>query len=163
MVNFKSRWLDWEPETPNYRTDNADKSPSVSAVSSVSKDSAPETPDLTDLIPVRNGTFLQRLAYQIRDERLIARCRSKAVELQTWLTARFDEHMTTEPLGTPEWISALAEFDMVERGQLRGVFHYAGCIHDGGRCPDDVPVVCTACEGPSSPPPAPQPRQLPAA
>jgi hypothetical protein len=138
--------MEWTPETPRKGTDNADKSTSVSAVSAVSKDSAPETPDLTDVIPVREGTPLQQLAYEARDKRLIAECRSKAVEVQTWLTAHVDEHMTTEPLGMPEWISGLAEFDMAERGQLRGVFRYTSCIHDSGQCPGDAPVVCTACE-----------------
>ena len=113
---------------------------------SLSKDISPEQPDLTGVIPVRNGSPLEQLAYEVRDTRLIAVCRGKAVELQTWLVARFDEHMTTE-LGLPEWISTLAEFDIVERGQLRGVFHYAGCIHDSGSCPDDAPVYCSACEG----------------
>ena len=117
------------------------------------------TPELTDelrrlkpelietLTPKRDGTPLQRLAYEARDKRLIVECRSKAIEVQAWLTTHFEEHMTTEPLGMPEWISALAEFDIVERGQLRGVFHYASCIHDSDQCPDDAPVVCTACEG----------------
>ena len=117
------------------------------------------TPELTDelrrlkpelietLTAKRDGTVLQRKAYEARDTRLVAECRNKAVELQAWPTAHFEEHMTTEPLGMPEWISALAEFDMVERGQLRGVFHHVGCIHDGGQCPSDAPVACTACEG----------------
>lgn len=97
--------------------------------------------------PKRDGSPLQRLAYQIRDKRLIAECRSKAVGLQTWLMVHCDEHMATEPFGMPEWISALAEFDIIERGHLRAVFHYSGCIHDSGQCPDDAPVNCTACEG----------------
>ncbi len=150
MDNFKSRWLDWEPETPNYRTDSTDKSPSVSIVSAVSKDSSPETPDLTDMIPARDGTPLQRLAYKARDNQLIAECRGKAVELQAWLAAHCDEHMKTEPLGLPEWISALAEFDVIERGRLRNVLHYVGCIHDRGLCPKDAPVSCAACEGDAS-------------
>jgi hypothetical protein len=110
--------------------------------------------------PKRDGSPLQRFAYQIREKRLIAECRDKAVELQTWLTTHCDEHMATEPFGMPEWISTLAGFDIVERGHLRGVFHYAGCIHQGGHCPDDAPVDCSGCEGamPNSPTPAPRPR-----
>jgi hypothetical protein len=146
MVSFKSRWMDWTPETSRKGTDNADKSTSVSPVSAVSKDSAPESPDLTDVIPVRDGTLLQRLAYEVRDKRLIADCRSKAVELQIWLTEHCDEHMVTEPFGMPEWIMAMVEFDIVERGQLRAVLHHTGCIHDHGECPDTAPLVCSACE-----------------
>ena len=146
MGNFKSRWLDWEPEIPNYRTDNADKSPSVSAVSSIPKDSAPESTDLTDVIPARDGTPLEQLAYEVRDKKLISERRTKAVELQTFLSDNVDEHMNTEPFGLPKWISAIEEFNVVERGHLREVFHYTGCIHDSGRCPDDAQVVCTTCE-----------------
>jgi hypothetical protein len=146
MVNFKSRWLDWEPEIPNYRTDNADKSPSVSAVSAIAKDSAPESTDLTDVIPARDGTPLEQLAYEVRDKKLILERRTKAVELQTFLSDHVDEHMNTEPFGLPKWISAIEEFNVVERGHLREVFHYTGCIHDSGRCPDDAQVVCTTCE-----------------
>jgi hypothetical protein len=151
VVSFKSRWMDWEPETPKYETDKTDKRGGKGAfggfVSSIVGDISPETADLTDVIPVREGTPLQRLAYEARDKQLFVECRSRAVELQAWLTAHFDEHMTTEPLGMPEWISAMAEFDIVERGQLRGVFHYQGCIHGGEGCPHEVPVNCTACEG----------------
>jgi hypothetical protein len=117
------------------------------------------TPELTDelrrlkpelietLTPKRDGTPLQQLAYKARDKRLIAECRSKAVEVQTWLTAHVDEHMMTEPLGMPEWASAMTEFDFIERGQLRNTFHYQGCIHGDESCPDEAPVNCTACEG----------------
>jgi hypothetical protein len=147
MDSFKSRWLDWEPETPNYRTDNADKSPSVSAVTAVSKDSATETPDLTVVIPISDGMPPQRLAYQARDNRLMGECRGKAVKLQAWLADHTDEHMRTEPFGMPEWISAMAEFDYVERNQLRSRFQFQGCIHGDKSCPDDAPVNCTACEG----------------
>ena len=157
MTSLEDRWSDWTPgtpvsesNTPKNRTDKTDKipipPPSDPFDGSLSKDISPEQPDLTGVIPVRNGSPLEQLAYEVRDTRLIAECRGKAVELQTWLVARFDEHMTTE-LGLPEWISTLAEFDIVERGQLRGVFHYAGCIHDSGSCPDDAPVCCSACEG----------------
>ena len=150
MVSFKSRWMDWEPETPKYGTAKTDKRGGKGAfggfVSSIVGDISPETPDLTGVIPVREGTLLQRLAYEARDKRLIAECRSKAVELQAWLAARFDRHMKTD-LGLPEWLSALIDFDIVERGHLRGIFRYPGCIHYGGQCPDDAPVVCSACEG----------------
>lgn len=117
------------------------------------------TPELTDelrrlkpelietLTAKRDGTVLQRRAYEARDTRLIAECRGKAATLQAWLMTNFDEHMATEPVGLPKWISALAEFGIVERGQLRNVFHYVGCIHDSGSCPDEAPVCCTACEG----------------
>jgi hypothetical protein len=104
-------------------------------------------PELIELLtPSRDGTDLQRLAYDIRETQLVAMCRAKAVELQVWLTAHFDEHMSTDPLGLPEWMSSLAEFLVIDRGQLRNVFHYVGCIHDSGSCPDDAPVNCTACE-----------------
>ena len=83
MVSFKSRWLDWKPEIPNYRTDNADKSPSVSAVSSIPKDSAPESTDLTEVIPARDGTPLEQLAYEVRDKKLISERRTKAVEISS--------------------------------------------------------------------------------
>ena len=73
-------------------------------------------------------------------------CRSKAVALQTWLSVHVDEHMSAEPFGMPEWVSALVEFDFVERRQLRDVFQYVGCFHEIGRCPEDAPVNCTACE-----------------
>lgn len=99
------------------------------------------------LIPKRDGTPLQRIAYEARDKRFISDLRARLVGLRTWLTVHFDEHMTAEPFGMPEWISALTEFDLVERAQFRGIFHYAGWLHNGGRCSGDVPVCCTACEG----------------
>ena len=105
-------------------------------------------PDLIEtLTSKRDGTPLQRIAYEAQDKRPVADLWAKFVELQTWLTVHCDEHMTAEPFGMPEWISALMEFDFVERGQLPGIFHYAGWFHDGGQCPDDVPVCRTACEG----------------
>jgi hypothetical protein len=116
------------------------------------------TPELTDelrhlksdlielLTPKRDGTDLQQLAYEVRDARLVAECRGKAVELQTWLTGHLDEHMATE-FGSPKWISTLAQFNCIERGRLRNVLHYDGCIHDGGSCPTEAPSNCCACEG----------------
>lgn len=103
------------------------------------------------LIPKRDGTPLQRLAYEVRDKKLISERRTNAVELQTFLSDHVDEHMNTEPFGLPEWISAIEEFNVVERGHLREVFHYTGCIHDSGRCPDDAQVVCTTCEDHTQP------------
>ncbi len=67
------------------------------------------------LTPKRDGTPLQWIAYEARDKRFIAHLRARLVGLQTWLTVHCDEHRTTEPFGMPEWISALAEFDFVER------------------------------------------------
>ncbi len=44
MSAFQSQWLDWEPtETPDQRTDKADKSPSVSSVSSSPGQIQPES------------------------------------------------------------------------------------------------------------------------
>jgi hypothetical protein len=121
--------------------------PSVGFVSAIVGHISSETPDLTDVIPKRDGTALERLAYEVRDARLIAECRAKAVEVQAWLTTHCDEHMKTEPFGLPEWAGVMAEFDVIERGHLRNVFHYVGCIHDSGSCPVEAPVNCTACEG----------------
>ena len=105
-------------------------------------------PDLIEtLTSKRDGTPVQRIAYEAQDKRPVADLRAKLVGLQTWLTVHCDEHMTAEPFGTPEWISALTEFDFVEYAQLRGIFRYAGWFHNGGRCSDDVPVCRTACEG----------------
>ena len=106
-----------------------------------------DEPDLTDVIPDRNGTDLQRLAYDVRDARLIAECRATAIELPTWLPEHLDEHMKTEPIGLPTWINALAQFGLIERGRLRNVLHYVGCIHETGWCRAEAPVCCTACEG----------------
>jgi len=104
--------------------------------------------DLIELLtPSRNGTELQQLAYDVRDARLIAECRARAVELQAWLTAHADEHLKTVPLGLPEWVGVMVEFNVIERGQLRNVFHYEGCIHGDKGCPQEAPVNCTACEG----------------
>ena len=108
-----------------------------------------ENPDLTDVIPRRDGTALERLAYEIRDTRLIAQCRAKAVELQAWLTAHCDEHMKSDYPGLPEWIANMAEFDVIERGQLRELFGFTGCIHDTGSCPVEAPVNCDGCVGAS--------------
>lgn len=176
MGNFTNRWSDWTPETddskeipsdtpdviltghggkadsqesntPRYATDKTDRRAFDGSVGSIGKGIPPEPPDLPDVVPSRDGTQLAQLAYEVRDARLIAECRSKAVELQVWLATHFDRHMGSEPFGLPEWISALAEFNVIERGHLRGVFHYAGCIHEHGSCPDEAPVCCTACEG----------------
>ena len=94
-----------------------------------------------------NGTHIQQLVRESRSKRLLEECRSKAVNLQVWLTDHTVEHMRTEPFGMPEWISAMAEFDYVERNQLRRRFQYQGCIHGDKGCPDEAPVNCTACEG----------------
>ena len=102
---------------------------------------------LREEIRRHKADLLDRLSYKARDKRLIVECRKKAAELQAWLTAHCDEHMNTEPVGMPEWISALAEFDIVERGQLSGRFSLRKLLHDNGQCPDDAPVVCSACEG----------------
>ena len=56
---------------------------SVSISTSLPKDSAPESTDLTDVIPARDGTPLEQLAYEVRDKKLISERRTKAVELQT--------------------------------------------------------------------------------
>ena len=170
MVEFVARWgvtgsadsatsKDVSPppkksNTPNSATDNADSAVQtdsiVSAVSSTSGHIPPESeiqnPDLTDVIPRRDGSDLERLAYEVRDTRLIAQCRDKAVELQGWLTDNCDEHMATEPFGSPKWVAALAEFLVIEDGQLRNVLHFEGCIHDRGFCPTEAPVSCSACE-----------------
>ncbi|MDA1280775.1 MAG: hypothetical protein O3B95_12200 [Chloroflexi bacterium] len=53
------------------------------------------------LTPKRDGTPLQRLAYEARDKRLISERRAKAVELQTFLSDHVDEHMNTEPTVCP--------------------------------------------------------------
>lgn len=104
-------------------------------------------PELIELLtPKRDGTDLQRLAYDVRDARLIAQCRAKSVELQGWLTAHLDEHLTTYPLGLPEWVGVMADFDVVEGSRLRSVLGYIGCIHDNGSCPAEAPVNCGACE-----------------
>jgi hypothetical protein len=98
------------------------------------------------LTPESDRKSVQQLVHETRNKRLAAECRSKAVKLQAWLTDHTDEHMRTEPFGMPEWISAMAEFDYVERNQLRHRFQYQGCIHDEGSCPVEAPVSCTACE-----------------
>ena len=170
MVEFVARWgvtgsadsatsKDVSPppkksNTPNSATDNADSAVQtdsiVSAVSSTSGHIPPESeiqnPDLTDVIPRRDGSDLERLAYEVRDTRLIAQCRGKAVELQGWLTDNCDEHMDTEPFGSPEWIASMAEFGVVETS-LRSVFYFEGCIHDEGSCPIEAPANCSTCEG----------------
>ena len=105
-------------------------------------------PELIELLtPRRDGTDLQRLAYDVRDVRLIAQCRTKAVAIQQWLTDHFDEHMDTDPPGSPDWIAGMVEFNFIERDQLRSAYRYQGCIHGNKRCPGEVPVNCTACEG----------------
>jgi hypothetical protein len=117
------------------------------------------TPEVTDelrknkpqliaaLTSESDKSSVQQVVHETQSKRLVAECRSKAVKLQTWLTDHTDEHMRTEPFGMPEWISALAEFDYVERNQLRRRFQFQGCIHGGKSCPDEAPVSCTACEG----------------
>ena len=105
----------------------------------------------TDLIavlaqPKRDGSPLERLVYQIRDERLIAEQRRRAIQLQTWLTDNIDAHLSAEPSGLPSWLANLTEFDIVERGHLRELFGHQGCIHKSGHCPPDAAVCCTACE-----------------
>ena len=156
MPEFKSKW--WTPETttsesntPKDGTDKTDKRAFVGNVSAFPKDIPSESPDpepdLMGVIPRRDGSDLERLAYEVRDTRLIAKCRGKAVELQGWLTAHFDEHMATYPFGLPEWISTLIEFNFVERDQLRSAYRYQGCIHGDNGCPDEVPVNCGTCEG----------------
>ena len=145
MPSFRSRWLDWTPETSKESPDKPDRRAFGGNVGSIPTVSPPETPDLSGVVPVRDGTPLQQAAYRARDERLIAERKSKAIELQAWLTDHLDEHMSAEPSGLPEWMSAWAEFDVVERGHLRNVFHFTGCIHAGGRCPTNAPVCCTHC------------------
>jgi len=117
------------------------------------------TPEVTDelrqhkpqliaaLTTERAGTPIRQLVHETQSKRFVAECRSKAVKLLAWLTDHTDEHMRTEPFGMPEWISAMAEFDYVERNQLRRRFQYQGCIHGDEGCPDEAPVNCTACEG----------------
>ena len=105
----------------------------------------------TDLLavlaqPNRDGSPLERLVYEIRDARLIAEQRRRAIQLQTWLTDNLDKHLSAEPSGLPSWLANLTEFDIVERGHLREVFHYQGCIHESGHCPAGAAVSCTNCE-----------------
>jgi hypothetical protein len=101
---------------------------------------------IENLTPKRDGTPLQQQAYKARNEQFIAECRKRAVTLQNWLDDHVDEHMNTEPFGMPEWVRKLTEFDFIERGRLREVFHYSGCIHEIGQCSEDSQVNCTACE-----------------
>jgi hypothetical protein len=132
MDNFKSRWLDWKPKT---------------GISEVSKDASPtpsksNTPryvtDRTDKSP--SVSFVSPMVGHISSET------PDLKDVVLTHDGTDDEHMNTEPFGLPKWISAIEEFNVVERGHLREVFHYTGCIHDSGRCPDDAQVVCTNCE-----------------
>ena len=151
MPEFKSKW--WTPETttsesntPKDGTDKTDKRAFVSNVSAFPKDIPSGTGDLSDSVSTADGVSLADLASEVHSTRLIAQCRAKAVEVQAWLIEHFDQHMDTLPYGSPEWIAAMAEFGVIEGGQLRNNLGYIGCIHTTGSCPAEAPVNCTACE-----------------
>ncbi|MCH8112251.1 MAG: hypothetical protein IH905_09930 [Proteobacteria bacterium] len=84
------------------------------------------------------------------DDLQVVRLRQRVIILQAWLTENLDQHLASQPPGDSEWLVKLVEFDVLERGHLRNVYHDKQCIHgEGRRCPKDTPVCCTPCEEPS--------------
>lgn len=139
-----------ESNTPKNRGSKSSESPSGTFATSLVESIPSDTPDLTDVIPKSDGTELEQLAYEVRDTKQIADYRKQAVDLQKWLIDHEPEHMSTEPYGSSEWISNMELFNVTERGHLREVLHFVGCIHETGFCSSKAPVSCTSCEGSTS-------------
>ena len=69
---------------------------------------------------------------------------------QMWLTLNFHRHMTTEPVGDPEFVSCRMAWVVLER-LLRQLYpHYEDCISETGACDPAAPVWCSHCAGVSS-------------